>query len=301
MKVAAGRALLFVLAWIPLGVQRALAAMVAGVVRAAGWRKLDVIDGNLRQAFPDLDDRRRRRLTLGNVRAMAATAMECGPLWHRSRAWIEHRIVEVSGSHHLESALASGRGLLLLGGHLGNWELAILFGSLGRPIEFLYKPPRSGRVDELLTRYRSRFGATMVPTGGPAMRRVLRRLGRGGTVGLLFDQLPRGGDHVAAPFFGHPVATMTLPHRLARATGCVVLMGHCLRRSDGSGWRVRFDPVPGADDPDPGRAAAAMNAVLESAVRSAPDQYLWHYRRFDALASAERSGATARRASSPGA
>lgn len=302
MKIAVGRVLLFALAWIPLRVQGGLAAVVAGLVRATGWRKLEVIDGNLRLAFPDLDDDRRRRLARDNVRAMVSTAMECGPLWHRSPRWIDRALADVSGIHHLQAAWERGQGVLLLGGHLGNWELSILYGSLTRQIDFLYKPPRSRRVDELLTRYRSRFGATMVPTAGPAMRQVLRRLRQGGIVGLLFDQLPRGGDHVAAPFFGHPVATMTLPHRLARATGCAVLMGHCLRRRDGPGWQVRFDPVPGADDPDPVRAAAAMNATLERVVRAAPEQYLWHYRRFDEVRSADRPGAaTARPASSSGA
>ena len=113
------------------------------------------------------------------------------------------------------------------------------------------------------------------------MRRAVRRLRHGKAVGMLFDQLPRAGDSVQAPFFGQSVATMTLPHRLIQATGCAVVMGHCLRVGDA--WKIRFDPVPDADNREPQVAAAAMNRVLEDVVRAAPEQYLWQYRRFESL------------------
>lgn len=283
MKILLGRLLLAVLGRLPPAVPRGLAGVVSRVLVASRWRKLAVIRANLDRAFPELNSRERERLTRANVRAMTRTLFECGALWHRPEPWIRQRVVRVIGREHLEAPLRSGRGILLLGGHLGNWELTILYGSLVLPVAFLYKPPGSSRLDELLTRHRSRFGAAMIPTGGPALRRAVRRLRDGRAVGLLFDQLPRGGDRVSAPFFGAPAATMTLPHRLVRATGCAVLMGHCLRTADGRGWRVRIDPVPGADDPDPVVATTAMNVALERVIRDAPDQYLWHYRRFERL------------------
>ncbi len=283
MKILFGRLLLALLGRLPPDGQRALAGLVAGAVWRTGWRKLAIVRANLARAFSETSAAERERLARANTRAMLQTLFECGSIWHRPAPWIDDRIVRVIGREHLEQAQRQGRGMLLLGGHLGNWELTILYGSLTLPVAFLYKPPRSARLDRLLTGYRARFGATMIPTGGPALRRALRQLRDGGAVGLLFDQLPRGGDHVDAPFFGVPAATMTLPHRLVRATGCAVVMGHCLRTADGRGWRVRIDPVPGADDPDPVVAATAMNRALEAVVRDAPEQYLWHYRRFERL------------------
>ena len=92
--------------------------------------------------------------------------------------------------------------MLVLGGHLGQWELSILYGSLNFPIAYLYKAPRSSEFDRLLTERRSRFGAEMIPTGGAALRRALRHLRKRGALGMLFDQLPRAGDSCPAPFFG---------------------------------------------------------------------------------------------------
>lgn len=282
MKLFLGRLLLRASASLPTGGRRRLAGTLERLVRLSGWRKLDVVRDNLKRAFPGMDPARLERTARANTRAMLETFLECGPAWTRDRRWFERRIAAVHGREHVGSPLAGGRGVLVLGGHLGNWELSILYGSLTLPIAYLYKPPRSPKVERVLTGYRARFGAEMIPTGGAAMRRALKRLRAGRAVGMLFDQLPRGGDSVRAAFFGHPVATMTLPHRLVRATGCAVVMGHCLRTSEGA-WEIRFDPVPGADDPDPVRAATAMNRVLEEVVRSAPEQYLWQYRRFDPL------------------
>ncbi len=285
-KVGVGRLVLRVSAWLPLRVQDLLARLVARLVRLFGWRKLDIVHANLAVAFPSLSRRETERLARANTREMVRTLLECGPAWHRDKTWIQRHILAVRGRSYVERPLQAGRGVLVLGGHLGNWELSILYGSLTLPIDYLYKPPRSAEVDRLLSGYRSRFGTEMIATGGAAMRRAVRKLRGGGALGMLFDQLPRGGDSVQAPFFGRPVATMTLPHRLVRATGCAVVMGHCLRVS--GGWKIRFDPVPDADHPDPEIAAAAMNRVLEQVVRDAPEQYLWQYRRFEALPGRER-------------
>ena len=283
MKPLLGRLLLGLLGRLPLRVHRWIAIALTPLLAVLARRKQVMARANIAKAFPDLDPAACRHLARANLRELVQTALECGPLWHREPAWIESRIVAVEGESHIEAALADGRGVLLLGGHLGNWELAILSGSLRMPLDFLYKPPGSERLDEMLSVRRSRFGARMVPTGGAAMRRILRTLRGGGAAGLLFDQLPKGGDFVRAPFFGHPVATMTLPHRLIQATGCAVVMGHCIRSEQGTGWTVRFAPVPGAEDPDPQLAAAAMNRALEAEIRRAPAQYLWHYRRFQQL------------------
>jgi KDO2-lipid IV(A) lauroyltransferase len=281
MKIFLGRLFVRISAWLPLRLQRWLAARIAGIVHLAGWRKLGTVRANLARAYPEAPPERIERICRANTGEMVRTLLECGPAWQRSQAWVQRHIVEVCGRRHVETPLQAGRGVLVLGGHLGNWEVSILYGSLTLPIAYLYKPPRSEKVDRLLTGYRTRFDGEMLATGGAAMRRAVRRLRGGQAVGMLFDQLPRGGDSVQVPFFGQSVATMTLPHRLIQTTGCVVVMGHCLRV--GNAWKIRFDPVPDGDDPDPQVAAAAMNRALEDVVRVAPEQYLWQYRRFEVL------------------
>ncbi|MDT8438502.1 MAG: lipid A biosynthesis acyltransferase [Wenzhouxiangellaceae bacterium] len=277
MKLLAARALLRLLSLLPLPIVRGLARMLAAVWHRFGRRRI-AVERNLARAFPGWTPAQRRALARENSAQLLMTALETGALWHWPRSLIEQRVVAVEGRERVDGALASGRGVLLLGGHLGQWELAMLYSGLQWPMTFLYKPPKSGAADRALTACRQRFGAELVPATGPALRRAVRRLRAGGALGLLFDQRPRAGQAVMAPWFGRSVATMSLPHRLIRTSGCVVLIAHCLRRPEG-GWTMVFEPVPGADDSDPERAMAAMNRALQRAVERAPEQYLWSYGR----------------------
>ncbi|MCA1778292.1 MAG: hypothetical protein LC637_02575 [Xanthomonadaceae bacterium] len=281
MKINLSRMLLWLLAWLPLSVIRLLGALLGWLASALPWRKRTLVRANLARAFPKLDQPEVRLLARRSMVEIARTALEVAPLWHRDADWIDKRIASVRGWSHIDRAMAAGRGLLVLGGHLGQWELSILYGSLNLPIAYLYKAPKSTEVDRVLTRHRQRFGAELIPTGGLAMRRAVRQLRSGQALGMLFDQLPKGGDSVRADFFGQPVETMSLPWRLIRSTGCAVVMGHCLRNCGARGWQIVIEPVPLADHPDPVVALSAINQVLEQAIRRAPAQYLWQYRRFD--------------------
>ncbi|NKI35396.1 lipid A biosynthesis acyltransferase [Wenzhouxiangella sp. XN79A] len=277
MKIAVFRLLLGLLARLPLSLVR-IAGRALGALPFGGRRRR--VAANLALAFPELDPPARARLARRNRQAMVTTALETGPLWGRSRDWVMRHWGPAENRACVDSALASGRGLLLIGGHLGHWEASILYGTLQLPITYLYKPPGDPALDRALTARRSRFGGEFVATGSAGMRRALRRLRAGEAVGLLFDQLPKGGEFVEAPFFGRDVPTMTLAWRLARRTGSAVVLGHVLRTE--AGWQARFRALDGlADETDPVGAAVRMNAALEQEIRRAPEQYLWRYRRFD--------------------
>jgi len=289
MKIAAIRLLLGLLARLPLPLARWLGRAL-GTLPIGGRRRR--VASNLALAFPEATQRQRAGLERRNRQAMMTTLIETGLLWGRSRAWLTRHWAPDEQGAVVEEALASGRGLLLVGGHLGHWEASILYGTLELPITYLYKPPNDPRLDRALTERRSRFGGEFVATGSAGMRRALRRLRAGEAVGLLFDQLPRGGEFVAAPFFGRDVPTMTLAWRLAQRTGCEVVLGHVVRVE--AGWQPRFLPLPGlAEETDPVEAARRMNAALEAEIRAFPEQYLWRYRRFDPVSGARRRGPVA--------
>jgi KDO2-lipid IV(A) lauroyltransferase len=280
MKIAAIRGVLGVLAWVPLPLLRALAWSL-GLIPFV--RRTERVRANLEKAFPELDPDARARLARRHRQAMLATALEAAPLWFRSRAWLERRWLAAEGEDVVDEALASGNGVLLVGGHFGHWEANILlYGMMDLPITILYKPPRDAEMDRELIAHRSRFGGDFAAVGQAAMRSAVRRLRQGEAVGLLFDQLPSAGQSVDAPFFGRTVPTMTLVWRLARRTGCRVVMAHVVRQP--GGWQARFQPLAGVtDEADGSRAMARMNLALEREIRRNPEQYLWRYRRFDAI------------------
>ena len=284
MKLLFARLLLRLTALLPLPVIRLLAIVLGHLVNVWPGRPFNRtrqrIFEHLRLAFPEKSEAELRMLRRRNLIEMLSTALENGPLWYRSRAWLERR-VQVNGWQHIEQAQQSGRGVLMVSGHLGNWETAALYMTMKLPMVYLYKAPKSRKVDQLLTERRARFGGRFIPAGSPALRQMLRQLKIGAAAGLLFDQRPKAGDSVIAPFFGQPVETMTLVHELAKRTGCQVLMVDCIRLPGSAGWKISIDPMDKAfGELESAQAANHLNIELENRIRKAPAQYLWQYKRF---------------------
>lgn len=272
--------LLRLLSWLPLRLLHGLAVPLAWLARWMPWRGHAVARTNLAICFPDMSEREREQLYREHLREMMRLVLESGAVWFWSGQRLQRHVRQVDGWENVARAADSGRGVLLVGAHFGNWEILPLWVSLQREFTALYKAPRQAEYDRQITRSRERFGAHLVASGSPAMRRLLAGLRRGEIIGLLADQQPKQGEGVFVDFFGQPALTMTLVNRLARRTGCAVLFASAERLA-GRGWRLRFAPADAsiaADDPVAG--IRGMHQWLESEIRRAPAQYLWSYKRF---------------------
>ena len=110
---------------------------------------------------------------------------------------------------------------------------------------------------------------------------MLSSLKQGNAVWYAPDQDFGALHSVFAPFMGITCATLTAPARLAKMSGAPVVPFFPQRLDDGSGYRLLLLPAlenfPSQDDV---ADATRINAVIETAVRRAPEQYLWLHRRF---------------------
>jgi KDO2-lipid IV(A) lauroyltransferase len=140
---------------------------------------------------------------------------------------------------------------------------------------------------------RNRPGLLTAPANLTGVRQMIRALRKGGTVGLLPDQVPPQGMGVWAPFFGREAYTMTLASRLVQQTGAAWLLFAAERLPGGRGSVIRVlapaEPMPGTSaDPADGqdteaparRAAAVVNRSMERLILARPAQYLWGYHRY---------------------
>jgi len=281
MKYWLASVLLRILGLLPLPLAHALAVPLGRLWRFLPWREHPVIHTNLSLCFPDQTAAWRERLHRQHLVEMARLALEAGVVWYGSLRRINRLVRRHQGWQAVEQAAERGKGILLVGAHYGNWEILPLWISARVPVSALYRAPASEALDRTITASRQRFGAELIASGSPAMRRMLARLKRGGLIGLLADQQPKQGEGVFVPFFGVPALTMTLVNRLARHTGCAVFFASCRRLPRGRGWELSFTSAPEiVSGNDPCEAMRAFHGWLEQRVGETPAQYLWNYKRF---------------------
>lgn len=261
-----------------------LAQVIGRFVGLLAWRlngrSRKTTDVNLRICLPELSAEEQQRLSKESMAHTGMTAMEIPLMWEWPVDKCFNLIKETRGLELVDQALASGKGLILLAPHLGNWELTGLFFSSRYKMAALYSPPHIKEFEDYMIRVRGRLGSELVRGDRKGLLRLMGILKEGGVAGILPDQSPRGKTNAYAPFFGMEVRTMTLVNRLIQKTGANVLVTFAERLPDGKGFRLIVEEaVPGNGDSDPVVAATALNQSVEKVIRMAPAQYQWEYKR----------------------
>lgn len=253
-------------AHLPLGLARGLGAtagMVAFLGSAAYRKKLRVNLGHA--GYQGARPAVRAALEAGRM------AGELPFIWMRPTEAVACR-VRCDDPGVLDAAEQAGRGVLFLTPHLGAFEVTARWYALRAPITVMFRPPRKPALDALLARARRGPGLQPVPAALAGVRAMLRALRSGAAVGVLPDQVPGAGEGRWVMFFGQPAYTMTLPIKLAQATGAAVVMAVGERVA--GGWRIRLERFAGEPSPE------ALNARMEQLIHASPHQYLWGYNRY---------------------
>jgi KDO2-lipid IV(A) lauroyltransferase len=281
------------IARMPLGWVHALGGALGLVVYGLSPTYRRRLRANLGQAGFPVDE-----LAFEAARAAGRQALETAWVWMRPAGDLR-RVMRVAGADAEEAAIASGRPVIYLTPHLGCFEITAQYCVLNRwrppkSLTALYRVPKKEILRPLVELGRRRNGVELAPANLGGVRQLLRALKRGDAVGILPDQVPSEGDGVWAPFFGRSAYTMTLPGKLASATGATVLFifGERVRDLDGAGagFRIRLQALSEPLTGDPVGDATRVNRDLERLIRTCPTQYLWGYNRYKRPAGAPPPG-----------
>ncbi len=257
------------------------AALGSGISRLAR-RRFGIALENLRRALPELSDRERRRIARGCFRTLGRNAIDIF-YFHRYSAASVGGDVRLEGWEHLERAHARGKGVLLISGHFGHWELtALMVGYRGIRMGLLSRPLDNRALQQMLLDVRLASGNYLIPKAD-AMKGLMRALRAGDAIAFLIDQ--DAHEHgIAVPFFGRPASTTTTPARLALRTGAALVPVFTVRDSDGA-HRIAFEPeieIDAGAEPQAEirRLTERMTERLERRIREHPDHWFWMHRRW---------------------
>jgi Kdo2-lipid IVA lauroyltransferase/acyltransferase len=273
-------ALLWPLHLLPL---RALAVLGQGLGLLffyLGKRRRKIALVNLGLCFPELDKSGQQRLAIAHFQMLGRSALERTLLWWSSEKRLA-RLIRVDGEDKLRAAHQSGTPIILLAPHFvgldaGGIGIAMRFNSMS-----MYSTQKNPVFDRLILRGRKRFGDQLLLSRQDGARSSIKAMRSGRPFYYLPDMDLGSRDSVFVPFFGIQAATITGLSRLSRAAGAVVIP--CITRilPDGQGYVVEIgDPWTDFPTSDIEADTQRMNAFIESAVRTMPEQYYWVHRRF---------------------
>jgi KDO2-lipid IV(A) lauroyltransferase len=272
------------LGWMPRGMARLLAGGIAWTVYLALGRLRRVGERNLELALPQLSSAERRVVLRGVYRSLGWQLVEFCRMARYTTENIESWI-RTEGLEHYLAARDRGKGVLVLTGHLGAWELSSFYHSLmGYPMGMVIRRLDNRLLDEFVNGIRCMHGNSVLHKDDFA-RGLMTAMRKGETVGILMDTNMTPPQGVFARFFGIEACTASGLAHVALKTEAAVLPGFMVWEPAESKYVLHFGPElafvhTGQTKEDVLAATQQCNDVLESRIRHYPDQWLWIHRRW---------------------
>jgi KDO2-lipid IV(A) lauroyltransferase len=189
----------------------------------------------------------------------------------------------VHGLQHLRAAHNKGKGVLMLSGHLGNWEISVQLNNIARlQVCGVYRKLDFAPAERYFHEKRESTGSRLYPLKG-AVHTILREFGQGNCMALLIDQNAKRHQSVFIDFFGRTASANMGPAYLTLLTGVPVIMYFFVREN--GKYRCEFLPeLPVINTGDLEKDLIVntqnFNNSLEGIIRRYPDQWFWLHNRW---------------------
>jgi Kdo2-lipid IVA lauroyltransferase/acyltransferase len=267
---------------------RSAARAVGAGIGAAAWTLLGRLRRvgmrNLELAFPEKSEAERKAILRGVYRSLGWQIGEFCKIGGY-RAEQASKFIRYDGLEHYLAARERGRGVLVLTGHLGAWELSSFYHSLmGYPMSLVIRRLDNPLVDAFVNRIRCLHGNRVIHKDDFA-RGLLTSMHRGQTVGILMDTNMTPPQGVFVPYFGVEACTASGMARVALHSGAAVLPGFLVWEAAEQKYVLRFGEElelirTGDTAQDIVANTALFTAAIEAYVRRYPEQWLWVHRRW---------------------
>jgi KDO2-lipid IV(A) lauroyltransferase len=269
---------------LPRPLQMLLGSMIGCLLQHLFRFRKHVIDLQLARVFPDHNTHQMCELRSSVYRHFGRLLVEIlsFPRMPRKRLL---KYVQWHGLEHLDAALAKGKGVCLLAGHLGSWELpGLAFVALGYDYRAIGKEMKSKAGETFRLMLRDENGVVTIPRRG-SIRDILRALKDKAIIAFVLDQNMTSDEGEFVDFFGYPACTMTNLAVIAQRTGAAVVPGYTWRDEKGVHHNVLLPELTLTQIEGDTAASIRQNTqrfsdVLAGMIREHPEQWLWIHKRW---------------------
>uniref|UniRef100_UPI0040480243 lysophospholipid acyltransferase family protein n=1 Tax=Roseivirga sp. TaxID=1964215 RepID=UPI0040480243 len=269
------------LSFIPLSVFHAFGQFVAFLLYHVFRYRRDVVRQNMTSAFPNIPLRELKKEERKVYINFVDVFLELMKAYQfKKEDWVKR--VPLKGADLMLKYLDKGQPVILLSGHSANWEWpAFSIGQqIGYTMEFLYKPIKNGRFNEIMLKLRTKHGGVAIPKDS-ALRQIIRKKNEPRIIGILADQLPSvGADKYWINFLNQETAFYTGPQKIAGLVNYPVFYSETTRTARGY-YQTEFKQVMIPPYQKGGQAIVQKFAdLLAETITRNPSDYLWSHKRW---------------------
>jgi KDO2-lipid IV(A) lauroyltransferase len=236
---------------------------------------------SIRVVFPGLGGAEAKKMAMAAFINQSKNLVELMRYPSLKKRDIESKI-RFEGLDNLKSALARGRGVILLVAHVGNWELlGAIWGLLGHRVYSFFLDARIDAIGKILNDLRESRGIKLIPRA--ELKKSVQCLKENAMLGVIADQ--DGGENgVYTEFFGRIVSAPRGPAALARNTGATILPNFLVRNGDDTYTMIMQKPIildkTKSKETDIKNYTVLFLQIYEKIIRQYPEQWLWMYDRW---------------------
>lgn len=182
------------------------------------------------------------------------------------------RNVKIEGSENIDAALAAGKGVIMLSGHIGNWELGALVTSMiGYPINAVVLTHKNKRINDFFTSQRLLGNVKPIELGA-ALKSCYRALKNNELLALLGDRdFTKNG--IAVDFFGKKTMMPKGPATFSYRLGSPIVPVFLVREPDDTFRYFMEKPITCVPDLDEETAVRELTARCSGAIESCVKKY----------------------------
>ena|SRR5208282_513600 len=198
-----------------------------------------------------------------------------------------HNVV-IKGEEHYSKAKATGKGIIFVTGHCGNWELgAVAFGVKVSPVSFVARAQDNPYINGMIGKIRARYGNGVIYKKG-ALKPILSCLKKEGMVGILMDQAVVRDEGFIIDFLGRGAWTTKMPALIARKSGAPVIPVFINREGDGHVITVYPEVTMKREEMSESAVkddTQLLSSYIDEYIKEHPTEWLWVHRRWKRVGS----------------
>lgn len=273
--------ILHLLSLLPFGILYLLADIAYIVLYHIMHYRKQVVDNNLRNAFPEKSETERKAIAKKFYRFLADQVVESIKMLSITERTIKKRF-RLNNVNELERHFKNNKSIIAATGHYGNWEWGslIITATIKEPVLVVYKPLTDKNYESLVNKMRSKFGALLVPMK-LTLRKIIALKGQNYLAVLVTDQTPvKDEAQFFTIFLNQPTAVFLGVEKLAKLGNHAVVYCHINRYKRGyyeCTFKTLFNQPANTAE---GEITIGHTQELDRIIREKPELWLWSHRRW---------------------